>query len=426
MPTYPTSQRRAPTPVSAPPTRPDIRVPVPDNDNPRHRIRTPANDNKRPPRVGAPSPNIPRVGKPSGKPSRLIRKLIKRLPLLGLPLLLDDVFTPSSNGAPVPVGGFQLVRGPLSYPFPYNTGVTGQWNGAAHLSGEGRIDGQAIVNVGVGAAVPANINTYSLWRESSEFAGRWAQSHAYRRLTADNPLGQPIMQPATMEGFPPDLAWVPSGFPHAFPPLSAPVGAPAVPPALVPIIAPLIPSPIRPDRGYDVDVEPRPISPPSHSRIPADGKELERKPDGSTVTKPVTQHSLRPPRSGERERKGKAKGVTAFRVIGGAFGALTEVNDAIGALHKALPPKYRARSFHKGRPVKPSWRKQWAAVYQNYDKIDLNTALVELIKNQIEDKIIGKLAKGANSGFTNPVEGINRFRRHRRPQIQPEENEKEN
>lgn len=105
-------------------------------------------------------------------------------------------------------------------------------------------------------------------------------------------------------------------------------------------------------------------------------------PSTTTTTTGVRQ----PPRKGEKETKVKAYGkgaFTAYQLANKVFGNLTEFSDLLHALTGALPKKYR----HPGHSI----QSEFANVYRNWDKIDWKQALINVLTNEIEDRIFGKV-----------------------------------
>jgi len=108
--------------------------------------------------------------------------------------------------------------------------------------------------------------------------------------------------------------------------------------------------------------------------------------DRAPVRVSPARHELRTPRRGERERKTRAGGGT-IRIISTAVGQITEGMDWVEALWKALPKPLRKRGFSS--PVDKA-RDLWA----NWDKIDPQRAVAEVVAMQIEDALIGRSSQG--------------------------------
>lgn len=131
---------------------------------------------------------------------------------------------------------------------------------------------------------------------------------------------------------------------------------------------------------------------------------------------PPPGHPDDPPRNEvKKERKGTVKGGLAYGVINW----VTEAGDFVDAIHDALPKDCRAKPVHVERPRSEKasyrgnagWKKngnhngEWGywrppndyeralAISNCFDRLDLGQALGNLVKNQIEDFIIGKIGK---------------------------------
>jgi hypothetical protein len=120
-------------------------------------------------------------------------------------------------------------------------------------------------------------------------------------------------------------------------------------------------------------------------------------------------HRLKPPPPRERERKVRVGNTAIYSLVGAAINHVTETCDLIAAFYKALPAEFRyGRKLHKKggegffKPYKnPGCPKMWLAVAANWSKVDLNQALRNLVKNEVEDHAIGKLNSGANQSLGN-------------------------
>lgn len=129
---------------------------------------------------------------------------------------------------------------------------------------------------------------------------------------------------------------------------------------------------------------------------------------------PGMRHQRKPPGKGTKERKSGPLAV--LTKIGNAFGKATELNDAISVAWDALPPDKKKWSFYKGKPIRPSWKKQWKQVYEHWPDIDVEKFALGLVENHIEDEVIGRLSGGANKAvrkWSGTPKGINRFRSFR-------------
>lgn len=111
--------------------------------------------------------------------------------------------------------------------------------------------------------------------------------------------------------------------------------------------------------------------------------------NGSTTSPP--QHARKPPNRRDPEKKIRAMGPAAS-AISKAFQHMTEINDSIDALYEAIPPKDRLK-YRPGKPI-ADWEKA-RHVAKNWDKVDVAQAMINLVKNQAVDKVIGGLNANA-------------------------------
>lgn len=182
-----------------------------------------------------------------------------------------------------------------------------------------------------------------------------------------------------------------------------PVRAPNVLPDLWPPGTPLEPDPQpwrRSARRYDRDTY------QGHSREPAVrrrgvlrlyevpsynlvGEIVGLSGDRSLVTsseEPRGKHALRPPRRDERERKFQDK-KDILRVALARWGmAPTEWVDLIDALYAALPKEIRSLDRNHGTVYRRA-----RAVWENLDRLDVPSAVRNVVLNEIEDRIIGRI-----------------------------------
>lgn len=127
---------------------------------------------------------------------------------------------------------------------------------------------------------------------------------------------------------------------------------------------------------------------------------------GQTVspTPYAPPHKQEPPPSYEKERKlsvySYAGGIgTAALAIVGAVG---EAGDFLDALYDALPDEVKPKgSWFSARReyLPPSFTKRMTALYENWDKVDLNAAIDNLVINHYEDKLFGFFGEVAKRGI---------------------------
>lgn len=121
--------------------------------------------------------------------------------------------------------------------------------------------------------------------------------------------------------------------------------------------------------------------------------------DGGAL-RPAPPHAFVPPRRGDKERKSDpgraANAVKGF--IDGVLGPATEAADVIGAIHDALPKKVQCR--------KCTPQGQLKAIYDNFDKLDIPQAIINVALNQAQDAAIGYIGKGVKAGSKNRPGGL--------------------
>ena len=104
----------------------------------------------------------------------------------------------------------------------------------------------------------------------------------------------------------------------------------------------------------------------------------------------------RPPGPNEKERKVRAI-AGAVALLQKAMHFTTEALDALDAIHDALPKELQAKGFKKdGRYWKATPQSKLEAIAKNFDKLDLNEAVKNLIVNHLTDEVIGRVS-GAGS-----------------------------
>lgn len=86
---------------------------------------------------------------------------------------------------------------------------------------------------------------------------------------------------------------------------------------------------------------------------------------------------------GMRDRKMRLKGLATFQYIQKVFHGITEVGDITGAIYDALPKKYQTCKY--GGPACEAYM-----IAKHFDKIDIVEAVVNVIANDIEDRLLGR------------------------------------
>lgn len=132
-----------------------------------------------------------------------------------------------------------------------------------------------------------------------------------------------------------------------------------------------------------------------------------------TPAEPPYQPYPEPPdtvRGRNMEKKVMARGASlALRTIGAA----SEIADTIGAIYDVLPKSVRDRwyrKYHKGGPAPAQYRSlgdvwwQLEAIYWNWHLIDGKAAVTNVLKNELEDWVIGRVYGQRN---TSGIERLN-------------------
>ena len=152
-------------------------------------------------------------------------------------------------------------------------------------------------------------------------------------------------------------------------PIKWPIGVPIE----VPIVTPGPSAPPRPRPRPNPRPDPTPTPRPSGVRVPA--TRIELRPDGSSRTRP-DKHRKR--RDGRKKMQMPAWMFAALKLYHGA----TEVNDFIESLADAMPKETGCKKL-------PGFQRA-ACVISNLDKVDWGQAALNVIKNEIEDQLVGR------------------------------------
>lgn len=133
--------------------------------------------------------------------------------------------------------------------------------------------------------------------------------------------------------------------------------------------------------------------------------------------RPVIPGPRRPPGRGEKHNKNtgsKAAAVALFKALDG----VSEAAEVVDALYDALPKSVRDKWDRKGRGLVDQagqygidgaeWKIQ--ALWYNWEKVDANQALKNLINNSLQDKVHGglhrNLPKNTGSALDGAFQGI--------------------
>ncbi len=124
---------------------------------------------------------------------------------------------------------------------------------------------------------------------------------------------------------------------------------------------------------------------------PGTSRTLIDKFDGKITVKTRVGTSIKkPPGKGTKEKK-QVAGIVRSSGFGRTIGALTEVVDFVEAVYKGLPPAVRHKHWKKNQT--PMEKAQ--LIYRYAHRLDINVVVRELIFNELEDFLIGKIGKRA-------------------------------
>lgn len=108
---------------------------------------------------------------------------------------------------------------------------------------------------------------------------------------------------------------------------------------------------------------------------------------GGVEVTTIGPENREPPKRNEKEKKTRNK-LTRLAWTGfTAIAAFSEINDLVDVLYKSLPEQYRMS--------KRNYLQRGKQVLNHWEEIDVETALVEYIKNEIEDRLVGGAFGGA-------------------------------
>lgn len=209
---------------------------------------------------------------------------------------------------------------------------------------------------------------------------------AYNKLAVEAIVGNPFYNSRSRQG----IYYAPNGVtpqqrPEASNNTLRPV-KPVLPPWINPQYPPFTPTPPA-------------VIPAPYSVVPyLPPRSPDRKPDTSYGDKPKPIPNPRQaPKPREREIKMKLRGPKWIYGLQKLYHEYTEANDVIDAIYEALPENLR-KGAEKARKkeLKNAGKKQiigpqdkLEVLYHNLDRVDLNEAFKNILKNQIEDAAVG-------------------------------------
>lgn len=157
-------------------------------------------------------------------------------------------------------------------------------------------------------------------------------------------------------------------------------------------------------RGWHLPLEWEFLPPPAPERsygpARAPHKERSRRPRvvPQTLTaafggrKPPESPTQSPPKPGTREAKFRVE-YAKWKALADNFGWIGELGDFVAALYKALP--WHLQNWTVDRTIDAKLRRIW----KHLDQIDIPDAIWNVIQNEIEDRIIGKMGKSVAKGI---------------------------
>jgi len=105
-------------------------------------------------------------------------------------------------------------------------------------------------------------------------------------------------------------------------------------------------------------------------------------------------HRPERPDKHDREKKKRLRTSVAYgwlKVLEGKLGKYTELDDTVAAIYKGLPWQVRRWRGRDGvwRDRDPSTRTRLSRLYDEIGRLDIEKAVIEVIKNEVTDRAIG-------------------------------------
>lgn len=283
----------------------------------------------------------------------------------------QPVIDPGGIGA-----GWFLHRGPCATNGPSNYVTYNQSVPATNPC----LSGQA-VGYPSPWAMPANVTRVTYWRGYQlPSPGTYRAAHVvtYARTA---PQTGPLSNPFYTHGLTPEVgAPNPNVMRHV--PLD-PLGVPS--PSTLPTIA-------RPEL----------VIVPQAIVVSASGQSVAGRASASSRPEYFPATSTRPPRRGDKEKKVVPRSASAGIAVFKALDRISEAAEVVDAVYQSLPADVRARWDAKMKADKRNPLVDRAgqygidhadyklqAIYYNWSKIDATEAITNVLKNQIEDRLIG-------------------------------------
>lgn len=301
----------------------------------------------------------------------------------------------------IPPSGYSQFAGDFAYPYPYNGAPSHR-----RIDYNEALTGQALgPNDWVGSP-----ERFGMWIQNDVNAPHYAHHSSYGRQPGSVTEG--IETTVVIDNFP-GISEVPSTIavprpgvePQPTPYWAIPyrVASPEVPGIGRHEGQPTRPDPIG-DRATDLASEEMAVTVILNPTNP--GQNI------SIVAPPVRK----PPGPNVKERKVIANvGAKALAAL--VTNLVTETADAIDALYDALPED---KKIPKGKPMKrwhPKYGKYWqpnpaqkaAKLYENFGDIDVKEAVANLVKNEVQDQVIGRVNAKATKNYRGFYDKSGRF-----------------
>lgn len=286
----------------------------------------------------------------------------------------------------------KLIYGPYGYPWPYNN-APDNWG---RNWWAGPITGQYSNSPNLGS-IPDR-GKFGIWIHSDNPGSPFHAQHSAWEATRTRLAGETVtMSQATPHAGPVD------GFPAALPRYLIPPRDRARPdqdtaqPSGDTWVRPWewVPGegfstgpaqkPGRGDPTITIDVISIPGGPATKPLI--SGQEKPRSPN-----LPTPDGSVKEKTPGVKEKK-TILNRAAHTLFARAVSSVTETADFITAVYEALPKKFRAHQRMKRHGKDPRLTVKAQLIYDNFDDLNVEDVLTNLIKNEIEDRAIGKANK---------------------------------
>lgn len=183
----------------------------------------------------------------------------------------------------------------------------------------------------------------------------------------------------------PDTTWPITAFPDEFAPLVTPAYTDAIPWALA-----------TQPKEDNANNRPLPSVQPSRQLNAWSVAITSPSPNGGMAGKPPKYHDQISPNQnpdrGDKERKLKA-GPALTKVLR-YIGHVTEAADFVDAIYDALPSQYRPRYKNtKYEKQNVSYREKLQALYDHWDKVEVDQAVYNLIYENAMDRVWGEIGK---------------------------------